>query len=123
MVAGDRVGLHLRNHAEHVEVMLGVFKLRAVPVNVNFRYTAEELAHLVSDSAMVALVTEPDLAPVAREAARLAGRPDLVIVERGPDYDALLAGAAADPARRGASAPATTSTCSTPAAPRARPRA
>ena len=26
VVAGDRVGLHLRNHAEHVEAMLGVFK-------------------------------------------------------------------------------------------------
>ena len=95
MVAGDRVGLHLRNHAEHVEAMLGVFKARAVPVNVNFRYTAEELAYLVTDSAMAALFTEPDLAPVAREAARLADRPDLVIVERGAAYDALLAGAAA----------------------------
>ena len=29
--------------------MLGVFKARAVPVNVNFRYTAEELAYLVTD--------------------------------------------------------------------------
>ncbi len=95
VMAGDRVGLHLRNHAEHVEAMLGVFKARAVPVNANFRYTAEELAYVVSDSTMAALLTEPDLGPVAREAARLAGRPDLVVVERGAAYDALLAGASA----------------------------
>ena len=93
VVAGDRVGLHLRNHAEHVEAMLGVFKARAVPVNVNFRYTAEELAYLITDSTMAALFTEADLAPVAREAARLAGRPDVVVVERGNGYEGLLAGA------------------------------
>ena len=44
---------------------------------------------------MAALLTEPDLGPVAREAARLAGRPDLVVVERGAAYDELLAGASA----------------------------
>ena len=97
VTAGDRVGLHLRNHAEHVEAMLGVFKARAVPVNVNFRYTAEELALPRSPTArMAALLTEPDLAPVAREAAMLAGRPDLVVVDRGAAYDELLAGASAD---------------------------
>jgi acyl-CoA synthetase (AMP-forming)/AMP-acid ligase II len=93
VVAGDRVGLHLRNHAEHVEAILGAFKLRAVPVNVNFRYTPEELAHLVADSEMAALLTEPDLADAAREGARLAGRPDLVIVERGDDLERMLADA------------------------------
>ncbi len=91
--AGDRVGVHLRNHPEHIEVVLGAFKLRAVPLNVNFRYTPEELAYLVTDSAMSAVVTEPDLAPVAREAAHLAGRADLVVVERGDDYEAMLAAA------------------------------
>ena len=95
--AGDRVGLHLRNHLEHVEVLLGAFKLRAVPVNVNFRYTAEELAYVVTDSGMAAVVTEPDLASIAHQAARVAGRPDLVVVERGEQYEQLLA--AADPAR------------------------
>ena len=31
---GSTVGLHLRNHAEHVEALLAVAKLRAVPVKV-----------------------------------------------------------------------------------------
>jgi len=94
---GDRVGIHLRNHPEHLEVMLAAFKLRAVPVNVNFRYTAEELAHLVDDSGMVVLVTEPDLAPVARQAvARATGEPP-VVLERGSEYEAMVAGSS--PAR------------------------
>jgi fatty-acyl-CoA synthase len=96
VVAGDRVGLHLRNHAEHVEAMLGTFKLRAVPVNVNFRYTAEELAYLLDDSAMAALLTEPDLAPVARSAAALAVAPGPAVVERGAPLEALLAAASPD---------------------------
>jgi fatty-acyl-CoA synthase len=95
--AGDRVGLHLRNHAEHVEAMLGLFKLRAVPVNVNFRYTAEELAYLLDDSGMAALLTEPDLALVARAAAALAAGEGPEIIERGAPLDELMA--AASPGR------------------------
>ena len=95
VVAGDRVGLHLRNHAEHVEAMLGVFKARAVPVNVNFRYTAEELAYLVTDSAMAALFTEPDL-DAGGQGGRPPRRPARPGDRRaGAAYDALLAGAAA----------------------------
>src|SRR6478735_7755882 len=90
---GDRLGLHLRNHAEHIEVMLGAFKRRAVPLNVNFRYTADELAYVLTDSVMSAIVTEPDLAPLVHQAAALAGRRDLVIVERGEQYEELVAGA------------------------------
>jgi acyl-CoA synthetase (AMP-forming)/AMP-acid ligase II len=96
VATGDRVGLHLRNHQEHVEVMLGLFKLRAVPVNVNFRYTAEELVYLLADSGMVTVVTEPDLAGVVGEAASVAGVTDVAVIERGPDYEALLAASTTD---------------------------
>jgi 3-oxocholest-4-en-26-oate---CoA ligase len=41
--AGDHVGLHLYNGIEYVEGMLALFKLRATPVNVNYRYVADEL--------------------------------------------------------------------------------
>ena len=88
---GDRIGVHLRNGPEHLEVVLGAFKRRAVPVNANFRYTAEELAYLITDSGLVVLVTEPDLVEVAHEAARLAGRPALPVVPLGAAYEALLA--------------------------------
>ncbi len=40
---GDHVGLHLRNGSEYLEGMLAAFKIRAVPINVNHRYVADEL--------------------------------------------------------------------------------
>ena len=38
--AGDHVGLYMYNCAEYLESMLACFKLRAVPVNVNYRYVS-----------------------------------------------------------------------------------
>ncbi len=53
---GEHVGLYVHNQAEHLEVMLGCYKRRAVPINVNYRYGTEELAYLLADSEIVALV-------------------------------------------------------------------
>jgi acyl-CoA synthetase (AMP-forming)/AMP-acid ligase II len=41
--AGDHVGLYLYNCNEYLEGMLACFKIRAVPINVNYRYVEEEL--------------------------------------------------------------------------------
>ncbi|HEY1633754.1 MAG TPA: acyl-CoA synthetase [Acidimicrobiales bacterium] len=70
--AGDHVGLYLYNGAEFIETMLACFKLRAVPVNVNYRYVGDELAHLISDADLVALVHHHELAP---RVATIASRP------------------------------------------------
>jgi acyl-CoA synthetase (AMP-forming)/AMP-acid ligase II len=59
---GDFVGCHLTNRIEHLESLLACWKLRAVPVNINFRYVADELRHLFVDAGLVAVVTEVDLA-------------------------------------------------------------
>ena len=61
---GEHVGLMARNTAEHVAAMLGCFKARLVPININYRYVESELDYLVDDSAMVALVHEARYAPV-----------------------------------------------------------
>ncbi|WP_433330455.1 acyl-CoA synthetase [Spirillospora sp. CA-294931] len=58
---GDHVSLLAYNRAEWVEAQIGIFKLRAVPINVNYRYTAHELAHVIGDSESVALVAERSL--------------------------------------------------------------
>jgi 3-oxocholest-4-en-26-oate---CoA ligase len=52
----DMVGVHLVNGSEYLETMLACFKLRAVPVNVNFRYTGAELRHLYDDAGLVGLI-------------------------------------------------------------------
>ncbi|HWB65435.1 MAG TPA: acyl-CoA synthetase [Mycobacteriales bacterium] len=57
---GDHVGVQLYNCTEYVETMLACFKVRAVPVNVNYRYVEEELAYLYDDADLVALVHDPE---------------------------------------------------------------
>ncbi len=57
VTAGDHVGVALRDSLEHVEVMLACYKLRAVPVNVSYRYVADEVAYLCRDAGLVALVS------------------------------------------------------------------
>jgi acyl-CoA synthetase (AMP-forming)/AMP-acid ligase II len=58
---GDRVGLFLRNDIAYLEAMLAAFSLRAIPVNMNHRYTGPELGHLLSDSGAVALLVHRGL--------------------------------------------------------------
>ena len=48
--AGDHVALYLENCAEYLEAMLAAWKLRAVPINVNHRYVADELRYLLDNS-------------------------------------------------------------------------
>ncbi len=38
---GDHVGCHMMNGTEYLETMLALFKIRAVPINVNFRYVTD----------------------------------------------------------------------------------
>jgi acyl-CoA synthetase (AMP-forming)/AMP-acid ligase II len=59
---GDHVGLYLYNRAEFVEGMLAAFKLRAVPININYRYVEHELAFLMKNADVKAMVYESDLA-------------------------------------------------------------
>lgn len=54
---GQNVGLLLTTRPEFVEVMFGITMIGAVAVPVNARYQAHELAFLVRDADLVALVT------------------------------------------------------------------
>ena len=82
---GSHVGLHLYNSTEYIEGMLAAFKLRAVPVNVNYRYVADELRYLFDDADLALVVTEPDLEPVVEQA-----NPGLPRIVRGDDYESVL---------------------------------
>src|SRR5437763_8306898 len=57
---GHHVGLQLYDSAEHVEAMLACYKARAVPVNVNWRYVADELRQVLDDADAKALFHEPN---------------------------------------------------------------
>jgi 3-oxocholest-4-en-26-oate---CoA ligase len=82
---GEHVGVHMLNSVEFVETLLACLKIRAVPVNINYRYTDRELHHLYTDAGLAALVVDEEFTPAA---ARVAGRcPELrhVMVVRGGD--------------------------------------
>jgi acyl-CoA synthetase (AMP-forming)/AMP-acid ligase II len=61
--AGDHVGLYLYNGIEYLEAVLAALKLRAVPINVNYRYVEGELAFLLKNADIKVLVHERDLEP------------------------------------------------------------
>ena len=59
--SGQHVAILSWNRAEWLEAFFGIFKIRAVPVPVNYRYVAGELHHVLSDSDSVALIAERSL--------------------------------------------------------------
>ncbi|TAL15489.1 MAG: acyl-CoA synthetase, partial [Frankiales bacterium] len=59
---GDHVGCHMMNGTEYLETMLALFKIRAVPINVNFRYVEEELLYLYNDAKLKAVVFDSEFA-------------------------------------------------------------
>jgi acyl-CoA synthetase (AMP-forming)/AMP-acid ligase II len=68
----SHVGLYLYNGNEYLEGMLGAFKARCVPLNVNYRYVDEELEYLFDNSDARAIVFHASFAPVlARIRSRL----------------------------------------------------
>jgi acyl-CoA synthetase (AMP-forming)/AMP-acid ligase II len=54
--AGDHVGIYAYNSVEWVEAMWAILKLRAIFVNINYRYVESELAYLFENADLVALV-------------------------------------------------------------------
>jgi acyl-CoA synthetase (AMP-forming)/AMP-acid ligase II len=75
---GDRVGLYLYNCNEYIEGALAAFKLRASPVNINFRYVEDELRYLLDDSDAAAIIYHRSLA--GRLAPAIAGHKIAIIV-------------------------------------------
>jgi acyl-CoA synthetase (AMP-forming)/AMP-acid ligase II len=60
---GDHVGIYAKNSVEHVVALLAIFKIRAVAINVNYRYVENELDYIFDNSDMVALLHERPYAP------------------------------------------------------------
>ena len=73
--AGDHVGLYMYNCNEYLEGMLACFKIRAVPINVNYRYVQEELLYIFDNADMVACIHHQEFAPHIAEVKDSA--PDL----------------------------------------------
>jgi len=59
----DHLALYLYNGNEYLEAMLGAFKARVAPLNVNYRYVEEELLYLFRNSGARAVVYHAEFAP------------------------------------------------------------
>ena len=92
--AGDHVGLYLHNSNHYIEATFAAHKLRAVPINVNYRYVEDELRYLFDNADLKALVHgreyTPRIAHVANDCPLIAC---YVAVEDGSDCDLAAIGA------------------------------
>jgi acyl-CoA synthetase (AMP-forming)/AMP-acid ligase II len=66
-VGQDMLGIYGYNGNEWLEAMLGSFKARVAPFNVNYRYVREELRYLLADAGATAMVYQAAFAPLLAE--------------------------------------------------------
>ena len=92
----DKVAIYSWNRVEWVEAWIGAYKARAVPINVNYRYTADELRYILDNSDAMAVVLEAEFLPLLEQV-----RPDLPLLQSvlviDGDYEAALADASPEP--------------------------
>jgi acyl-CoA synthetase (AMP-forming)/AMP-acid ligase II len=89
----DHVALYLYNGVEYLEGMLGSYKARTAPFNVNYRYVEEELVYLLRDAEARAILYHASFAPtLAKVLPHVPSLKVLLQVEDGSGT-ALLPGA------------------------------
>ncbi|HMT51585.1 MAG TPA: AMP-binding protein, partial [Dietzia sp.] len=91
--AGDHVGVHLRNGVDCMALILGVLKLRAVTVSINYRYSGPELRYLYDYSDTSVLVFHREFGAAVTDAVRgLDALRHTIVVEDGSGVDPLPEG-------------------------------
>ncbi|MGD1989853.1 MAG: AMP-binding protein, partial [Pseudomonadales bacterium] len=104
---GSKLGLYLLNCNEYTEAHFGAFKLGACPINVNYRYQADELVYLLENSDAEAVLFHSRFADRIEEIRpRLPGVKLYLQVDDGTEAP-LLAGAVAFEAALAEAAPGT----------------
>ncbi len=96
----DHLGIYLRNGNEWIETLVGAWRARVAPYNVNYRYVEEELLYLLADAQTTALVYHAEFAPqVDALRDRLPGIRLLIqvaddsgneLLDGAVDYDAII---------------------------------
>ncbi|AEV76508.1 acyl-CoA synthetase (AMP-forming)/AMP-acid ligase II [Mycolicibacterium rhodesiae NBB3] len=106
-VGQDLLGIYAYNGPEYVEGMLGSWRARVAPFNVNYRYVKSELQYLLEDSGASALIYHASFAPRVADVKRSLPRLRVLIqiaddsgndlVHGAVDYESIV--------RSGSSAP------------------
>ncbi len=68
LARGSHVGILARNRSEWVESMIGCYKARCVPVNLNYRYVAPELRYVIENADLEVLVYEREYSALVADA-------------------------------------------------------
>jgi fatty-acyl-CoA synthase len=89
----DHLAIYLYNGNEYLESMVGAFKARVAPINVNYRYVAEELQYLLDNSQARAIVYHSQFAPTLAEVLPELPRLSLLLQVRDESGNDLLEGA------------------------------
>ena len=90
--AQDRVAVLLHNRPEHLEALLGSWRARAVPFNVNYHYTSAEVAALLRKMGARTVIYQRRLADRLRD---VVAELDLLIELDDGSGEASLPGSAA----------------------------
>ena len=101
---GDHIGIYAFNRLEWGEMMLAIFKIRAVPVTINYRYTVKELDYIFDNADLKGLIYERGFRDKVEAACESmpqrhmlelddASPADGVLPPGAEDYEAALAAA------------------------------
>ncbi len=90
---GSHVGVYGSNSLPLIETILAIYKLRAVAININYRYVEAELRYVLSDADCVALVHDRRYAgTVAAVLPTVPGVTSVVVIDDGSDADYIRYG-------------------------------
>lgn len=103
----DLLGIYAYNGNEFIETLLGSFRARVAPFNVNYRYVRNELAYLLADSGATALVYHAAFAPTLAEVLpelpqlrvliQIADDSGNALLDGAVDYETMLADSSPQP--------------------------
>ena len=89
----DHLAIYCYNGNEYIEAMLGAFKARIAPLNVNYRYVEEELLYLLKDSQARAIVYHAEFAPTLAKVRDQLPHLEVLLQVSDDSGNALLPGA------------------------------
>ena len=76
----SQLGLYMANCNEFLEAMLGAYRARVAPFNVNYRYVADELLYLLGNAGADAIMYHARFAPTLAEALGKGQLPPIPLI-------------------------------------------
>lgn len=85
-VAGDTVGILLLNSQKYVTTLLGVWKAGKTPVPLNYLLPPQDLAYIIKDSGMSALIASQFFGQAVASLKPLFGDRGVILMADDPDF-------------------------------------